>query len=559
MNGPRVTRIVVVEDEPKILQNIVKKIMMCGSDYSVVATARNGVDALLRIEENEPDVLITDIVMPMLDGLALLREVGNSYPHMHVVIVSGHDDFDYAKRALQYGVDDYLLKPLKMEVLRETLTKIRDRLMSDAHEATRDQLFRLVHGTAATGESSSVQIRTQVVLACIGNVHLLSSDEVIDEETQEFLKRGWVAFAGCVDEWRKPYSGRWWLIDGGAPNQRFLLLEATSDADALERTAVESLHLVLGETFNSSAVKVAYSLETIGASGIHSVVGRTLRALHANTMIGDAQLIDADLTAKPIAPHVGDARNDLERLRITALGDRDSLEAETRAVLTDWVRDCPNQTSLLGRIRELWEMVCPESEHGAVSRRVIEDCVASAVVRHSGSAEFVAAIARGIASHVQERETLLTPRRLVSLLEEYLMGNYKRQIDFARTSEIFGYSVSYLSRIFRRIKGIPPVRYLVDLRIERAQQLLIQRPELSIREVGASVGFQDQHYFSRVFRKRTGQTPSEFKEHATVLCSTQTRHATPGTSRTSPGIADEDRAAGQGRASAEATDRRRTD
>ncbi|MDP4180835.1 MAG: response regulator [Bacillota bacterium] len=118
-------KVVVVEDEPLILNNVVKKITNMGMGFQVVGAAEDGKSALKVIEEHYPDVLVTDIRMPVMDGLELLKIISSKYPNIKKIIISGYDDFEYAKLALKYEAADYLLKPLKMEELIEVFSRIR--------------------------------------------------------------------------------------------------------------------------------------------------------------------------------------------------------------------------------------------------------------------------------------------------------------------------------------------------------------------------------------------------------------------------------------------------
>ncbi len=124
MHGERKFKVVVAEDEPLIRENLIKKIGQCHEGFEVAGEAHNGDHAFRLIEELHPDVLITDIRMPVKDGLALLEETYYRFPHLKTVIVSGYDDFSYAKTAIRFGVKDYLLKPIKIEELRRVLADI---------------------------------------------------------------------------------------------------------------------------------------------------------------------------------------------------------------------------------------------------------------------------------------------------------------------------------------------------------------------------------------------------------------------------------------------------
>lgn len=119
-----VYRVLIVEDEPLMRDYLAENLSALHTAYSVADTARDGLAALALLEKNEYDLIITDIRMPGMDGLTLvgrIRAAGRSIP---VVILSGYDEFDYARTALRYGVSEYLLKPLKDEELHDTLVRL---------------------------------------------------------------------------------------------------------------------------------------------------------------------------------------------------------------------------------------------------------------------------------------------------------------------------------------------------------------------------------------------------------------------------------------------------
>lgn len=126
--GERQFRVVVCEDEPLLLANLKKKIDGLSHDFEVVATAEDGNAAAEILVDTLVDVLVTDIRMPGLDGLDLIKLASDRHPHIVAVVISGHGEFEYAQRAIRYGVVDYLLKPVTTSQLEETFTKIRSKL-----------------------------------------------------------------------------------------------------------------------------------------------------------------------------------------------------------------------------------------------------------------------------------------------------------------------------------------------------------------------------------------------------------------------------------------------
>lgn len=124
MNSTQNYKYIVVEDESLIRKNLVKKITSLGLPLTLAGEASNGADAILLMEEQFPDLVITDIRMPQLDGLQLAQHIQKNHPGTRTIILSGYSDFSYAQSALRYGVLDYLLKPVTLEALSESLHKI---------------------------------------------------------------------------------------------------------------------------------------------------------------------------------------------------------------------------------------------------------------------------------------------------------------------------------------------------------------------------------------------------------------------------------------------------
>lgn len=125
---------VVVEDEHLIRKNIIKKISSLQLHFTLAREASNGLDARDIIEKICPNLVITDIRMPQFDGLELAHYLYKNHPHIKVVILSGYNDFSYAQSAIKFQVKDYLLKPVTLEALSGSLTKILTSIQSEAGE-----------------------------------------------------------------------------------------------------------------------------------------------------------------------------------------------------------------------------------------------------------------------------------------------------------------------------------------------------------------------------------------------------------------------------------------
>ncbi len=121
-------KVVVAEDEELQMESLVRKIHKTDLGFQVIGRAANGVQALELVEKHMPDLLITDIRMPTMTGIELIENLSTYYPFVHVVIISGFSDFNYAKSAIKHGVNDYLLKPVDTDELINALRNIRHKL-----------------------------------------------------------------------------------------------------------------------------------------------------------------------------------------------------------------------------------------------------------------------------------------------------------------------------------------------------------------------------------------------------------------------------------------------
>lgn len=120
--------VIVAEDEELLLNNLIQKIQSTDLNFEVVGKAQTGAQALDLVEELSPDLIISDIRMPVIDGITFLETVYNKYPYIKTIIISGFSDFEYAKRAIKIQVSEYLLKPIDPKELYNALLNIKNKI-----------------------------------------------------------------------------------------------------------------------------------------------------------------------------------------------------------------------------------------------------------------------------------------------------------------------------------------------------------------------------------------------------------------------------------------------
>ena len=131
--------VLLVDDEEEVFQVIMKKLDWESMGFSIAGYARNGVEALEMAEELQPDVVMTDIKMPYMDGLTLCKKLKELYQKVKVIIFSGFDEFEYAKEAIKIEAEEYILKPIEREKITEILKKLNAEIESRKEKEENNQ------------------------------------------------------------------------------------------------------------------------------------------------------------------------------------------------------------------------------------------------------------------------------------------------------------------------------------------------------------------------------------------------------------------------------------
>lgn len=143
-------RVIVADDEEKVCKLICQLIDWDALEMELVGTASNGIEALRLIQDKKPDLILSDIRMPGYNGLELMKQARESHPDLEFIIISGYSSFEYAQTAIQYGVQDYILKPVNRQLLNATLQKVRKRYLEkhsvgpDSPEGAQADLLKMI-------------------------------------------------------------------------------------------------------------------------------------------------------------------------------------------------------------------------------------------------------------------------------------------------------------------------------------------------------------------------------------------------------------------------------
>jgi Response regulator containing CheY-like receiver domain and AraC-type DNA-binding domain len=513
MPADRIYKIVVVEDEPVIMENIIQKINSASPYFTVTGSARNGKEALEIIASTKPDILFTDIRMPKMDGLELISIVKDQYPDIHIIILSGYNEFEYAQKAIKLGVKEYLLKPLNTESLIKTLANTKSILDAAFSNAERNILFSGINSTEDSPEPSLALQNSNyyLFLICIGHLcnHLPSG------KLTSFFSSIWsgIKWSDLIT-----WNTHWWLIDEKQPNQKFLITEA-KDAIGNPLTFAERLKDSLTKLVNPLQVNICLDTNTIPYEKTGITAQKLRFQLDKCLVIGKSSVIISDAHDKfNTTPAILDLIFQNKIITLISQEKTGLLKQEIHEQLRKWdLSQFPQRwvENVLHQLIKLFHRHFSSFTEEEISQMEYELKERLSISPNlSCILEDIWMIFYGmIVSDTEEKDDT---KALIDNIDDYIKANYSSCIGIEEISRKYNFNPTYLTKVFKKFKNITPAKYIIQLRINEAKHLIETRPELGIKEIGEIVGYTDQHYFSRIFKSITGKTPTEYKDSIQV-------------------------------------------
>lgn len=515
MNNYGKISIVVAEDEQLILENIVEKIEKADKDFNVVGYAQNGDDALNIIKEKMPDILFTDIRMPVMDGLELIHQAKKIHPNIHIVILSGYDDFSYAQQAIKLGVYGYLLKPLRAESLSETLSEIKSKIVEKISMYERNILIQDLNGENKNDVLPYTLNENcfYLYLICIGNSYRYTSD-TIDKlfYSKVWNQLSWQSIASkCYDD-----NGKWWVVDEKFANEKFFICAHNDDKNEQNTVTAKNLQNALLEKLDN---ELPITIATHELPIAYSKIGDTaheLRELLEKGLIACSSLIITPSTFMPLNSknsYISEVtKNTLKKL--VKQQEIDMLYAELIKILDTWSQSNYPQFELQNASIYLLKFILEAiNEYDSTMANSIEMEIYEAVATAKNPTELNNNILMVFEKHLNSHKKITnSSKELYASLEEFIRLNYLEPITVDTLAEKFNFSPHYIIRVFKKYKGEPPMQYLTSLRINEAKQLIKDKPDMDFKLISEIVGYPDPHYFSRIFKNVTNMSPSEYRD-----------------------------------------------
>ncbi|MDO4275785.1 MAG: response regulator [Eubacteriales bacterium] len=524
-------KVLVIDDEKLVRQMVIRCIDWEEIGLHIVGEASSARMGREMIDELQPDIVFMDVRMPSMDGLACSRLVLKKYPQIKILILSGHDEFEYASEGIRIGVFDYLLKPVNASELRSAAIKARDAVLEEQDHRKEFERFKEElekHSSYIKDRQLSALVRSrtpQQYLESLSYFGIEIKDRVfqaalveikpkissIYEEEKILMK---MHAAKIVEDYYGDMpgvfvfdSGADWLILLNNESETAVYAHGEDLKKYLENNTESQVCIGVGNVYTEiDKIRESYreakdALKHRFVSGEEAVICfrdiypyyDTESAAEMNEEVihelGNAiRISDADKAEEVLdetLDHLKKAGGERDKVMIFAV----EIFAEIMKILSelkvDMQRDLLNYPTVIEGVFSL-------NTFGEV-REYIKKIVRKACVT--------------ISSEVSDKE-----KNLVHKVKDYITNHYfEEDISLNSLAQIYYVNSSYLSRVFKEKTGTTFTGYLFEIRMKEAENL-VMTTDLKAYEIAERVGISDSHYFSSCFKKHTGMSVGEYKK-----------------------------------------------
>jgi two-component system response regulator YesN len=536
-------KLLIVDDEEEVRNGLINKMDWDKYNFELMGGAQNGREALDLIEDNIPDIVITDISMPIMNGLELSEYVRLNYPTVKIVILTGFDDFNYAQQAIKFGVEDYILKPVlpkdieslllklknKLEYemeQRENITKLREHF-NESLPIIRDKCISMI----VEGNIDEKEIAAKIPFFNInlrGECFVIAAAEV-DNKNQEnkiFFERDTeimrYAVVNIVKEIIEKHAIGEAIFHGSNLILIFSLNYSLSGDDFKSGSVFRKVYSVL-EEIRQSVEKYLKLIVTIGIGNFCDSVQKlkdsyksALSALEYKHVVGESRIIFIqDLEPKRKDIIAFDDQTERQLISAIKFGtDKDVDEVveqifkaliETKAAFQEYqlyfvelvaaisklCRDFEVDTSgILGIRTNLYADILELGSLNDIKGWIKEVCIKL----------------MNYIFNSRQRTTQMFFKKA----KDYVNSNFSDEgLSVQKVADYLHISQSYLSMIFKKETGDTFLKYLVNVRLNAAIELL--NGPFRTTEIAEKIGYPDISYFSYFFKKNYGMSPREYR------------------------------------------------
>ena len=530
-------RIILVDDEEEVRKGIIRKIDWETLGFQVVGDAENGQDALEKIEQLEPNVVMTDIRMPYMDGLTLTSWIRQKYPSVKVLIFSGFDDFEYAQQAIKLNVTEYILKPVNVEELTQILNRVRENLDQEIEQRRDVDRFResylnslpilreLFLNDMVRGNMPAEDIRQKLEeykIDILGAEKWLTAVINVENETAEET--------GLTLHQEKeliPISVKSLLEDNLKDYCRFtafnsavgITLIAAVDGEKKQTSLIDLLGDICKEIKRILQVTVTIGIGyfCMDLEQLPAAYQSAVDALGYQEIVGTGNIIYInDMEPVSRGKLQLETRDEADLIAAVKFGTREKIEAAARSFASRMEsarvhmrQQQVYQMSIINCLIRLMQQ--QDLDLGAMFGT---DEMYGKVIYGNMKPEEFASVITEVGCRMNEamnRERDKTAKKVILEAKQYILDHYQDpELSVDVMCRQLHMSPAYFSTVFKRETGQTYIAYLTEVRLDKAVELLNTTDDKTY-VIAQKVEYQEQNYFSYVFKKRFGISPTKFR------------------------------------------------
>lgn len=521
--------LILVDDEPIVLKGIQTVFKLDKYGFILVKTYSNPIQALAELDETKPDLIITDIKMPQMDGLHFSAEVKKRRPEAEIVILSGHDNFSFAQAAVRLGASDYLLKPIKKLDFIKMLENAYSRLNQKASEKAKNRQLE---------EAAKVNYS---ILRNRFFERLLNGSTLDDHELCVLYNQLGFVFENSPFVLIKFVIYEISVEDDYMSTVESIITEAkglfSSDASIEEFYTDEYLYLFLydfknvifsEEELHEKVIEYKYKKQR---QGIRLLCG--ISDIYKGISLLPAALTECDegilssqknhLTNKTAINSLYTENSDLhipysdiEALFLSiSTHDKPKIAESIQAIYelpaVSLYRDFGLSVTLMILIKMGHIQNKYKPENIFITQEMISINYLSSHYNNTPQLkDFIHENALRLSALIEEQEINAPSKTILSALR-YIDEHYSENISLSDVAGAIYISKNYLCDLFKKEMNITFIDYVTNLRIEKAKQLL-SCSDKKMYEISEAVGYNDYAYFSQIFKRHTGTTLSNYRK-----------------------------------------------
>ncbi len=529
-------KVFLCEDEFVVREGIKNNIDWAGNGYEFVGEASDGELALPLIRKLEPDIVITDIKMPFMDGLELSRVIRKELPFSEVVILSGYEEFDYAKQAISIGVAQYLTKPISGDDLLRELDTLREKIIKSKEErALKEQfkkemeendrrelseLFRyLVSGNCPVTELLEKGEKRGLDLSAMWYNIILLFTKSEHHELEEYSKS-----SVTIDEYLNETARELDCIvfDRDLEGKAILIMGDSEEGLAQKQeTLIKRLEDIFGDyshvRFCGGIGKPVNRLSRLNESYEDAGCALANRFFVSQSGFFEAKrdMPRENATEEQFDMSTIDAKriDKSNVLKFLKLGNFDEIPFYVNEFVKSVGEDAFNSyifrqyiaMDVFFAVSAFLEEISGDKQTEDITE-VSKDALGSV----QSVTEYITGI---IGNAIKYRDSIATNRYrdIVDSAVKYIEENYAdEELSLNQLASHVNVSPNHLSTIFSQQTGKTFIKYLTEYRMDKAKELLRCTSKRS-SEISEAVGYKDPHYFSYMFKKTVGMTPTNYR------------------------------------------------